>query len=59
MRKLLWLLTILGSVFGAVIVLGGVSAAKSAVQECSAVSIGLAFAVIPYCLARAWTEIGK
>jgi magnesium-transporting ATPase (P-type) len=59
MKKILWVLTIIGSVIGGLIVLGGVLGASGAPQEAAAAAIGVACAVIPYCLARAVSEIGK
>jgi ammonia channel protein AmtB len=57
MRTLLWLLTILGSLFGALVGLVGVLGANGAPQEAAAAAIGVACAVIPYCLARAVSEL--
>jgi len=59
MKKALWIIVIIGSILGGVAALIGVIGAKSAPQEASAAAIGLAFAVIPYCLARAVSEIDK
>jgi len=59
MKKFLWVLTAIGSVLGGLVVLIGVTAAKGAPQEAAAAAIGIAFAVIPYCLARAASEMGK
>ncbi len=59
MKKLLWVLTIIGSVIGGLIVCAGVLGASGAPQEAAAAAMGVAFAVIPYCLARAVSEIGK
>ena len=58
MTKLLWLLTALGSIIGAFVVLVGVAGANGAPQEAAAAAIGISFAVIPYCLARASAELG-
>ena len=41
---------ILGSALGALTALVGVMAAKGAPQEAAAAAVGIAFAVIPYCL---------
>ncbi len=59
MKQLLWLVTIIGSIVGGMVVYVGVGAAKGAPQEAAAAAVGLAMAVIPYCLARAVSEIGK
>jgi hypothetical protein len=57
MRTLLWLLTIAGSLFGALIGIVGVTAAHGAPQEAAAAAVAVACAVIPYCLARAVSEL--
>jgi sugar phosphate permease len=57
MQKIFWILTILGSALGALTALVGVMTAKGAPQEAAAAAVGLAFAVIPYCLARAVGEL--
>lgn len=53
MTRFLWVLTAIGSVLGALVALIGIMGAKGAPQEAAAAAIGIAFAVIPYCLARA------
>ena len=55
--QFLWLFTILGCLLGALIGITGILAAKGAPQEASAAAIAVACAVIPYCLARAVSEI--
>lgn len=57
MTKFSWILTIAGSILGGLIAGIGVLAAKGAPQEAASAAIGLALAVIPYCLARAVSEI--
>ena len=59
MKKFLWMLTILGSALGGAVAIIGVSASRGAPQEAAAAAMGIAFAVIPYCLARASSEFGK
>ena len=59
MIKLLWILTIVGSILGAFAAIIGITAATGAPQEASAAAIGVALAVIPYCLARAVSEMKK
>jgi hypothetical protein len=54
--KFFWILTMIGSVIGGFIVITGVANASGAPQEASAAAIGVAFAVIPYCFARAVSE---
>lgn len=57
MKRFLWFLAVIGAVIGALIMFFGVSAAKSAPQEAAIAAIGIASAVIPYCLARAVAAI--
>ena len=59
MEKFLWILAIIGSILGGLIALIGVAAASGAPQEAAAAAMGVAFAVIPYCLARAASEVSK
>ena len=59
LQRGLWVLTILGSMLGAVIAFFGVIAANGAPQEASSAAIGIACAVVPYCLARGVSELGK
>lgn len=59
MKKFLWVLTAIGSVLGVLTVVFGVMGAKGAPQEAAAAAIGIAFAVLPYCLARAASEISQ
>ncbi len=62
MRKILWSLTIIGSILGALLLLCAVYilsamnlSPMSAVSSIAATAVGLA--VIPYCLARAANEL--
>ena len=59
MIKFLWVLTILGSILGALAAGSGIMLASGAPQEAAAAAVGIAFAVIPYCLARAAPEMRK
>lgn len=59
MEKIAWTASIVGCVLGALSVLLGLLATDSAVQEAAAYTLGAAFAVIPYCLARALSEKSK
>lgn len=54
-----WVLTVIGSLLGIVIVCFGMIMAQSAPQEAVVVSLGIACAVVPYCLARAASELSK
>jgi hypothetical protein len=53
----MWLVTIIMSFVGAVVGFGGMYAATSAPQEAAAAAMGMTCAVIPYCIARALSEI--
>ena len=59
MQTFLWILVIIGSILGGLAFFIGLSAANSAPQEAAAAAIAVAFAVIPYCLARAVSEMGQ
>lgn len=59
MKKFLWIITAMSSVLGALTAIVGISAANGAPQEAAAAAMGVAFAVIPYCLAKAVSEYGK
>jgi len=59
MKKFLWVISAMGAILGGVVTFIGVAAANGAPQEASAAAIGMAFAVIPYCLARAASEFGR
>jgi len=57
LAKFMWGVTIFMSLIGAVVGYGGMYAATSAPQEAAAAAMGLTCAVIPYCIARAFTEL--
>lgn len=59
MKKIFWIITIVCSILGALVAFIGISEANGAPQEASAAAMGLAFAVIPYCLARAVSEMSS
>ena len=59
MTKFLWGLTLIGSILGGIVVLLGVLGANGAPQEAAAAAIGVSLAVVPYCLARAASELDK
>lgn len=59
MKKFLWILTIVGSIAGVFVVTFGVLLANGAPQEAAAAGLGLSMAVIPYCLARAYSEMSE
>ena len=58
-EKFFWFLAILGAIFGAFVVISGLRVAEGAPQEAVAAALGIACAVIPYCLARANSEFGR
>jgi len=57
LAKFMWVVTIIMSLIGAVVGFGGMFAATSAPQEAAAAAMGLTCAVVPYCIARAFTEL--
>jgi hypothetical protein len=52
-----WIGVMVGCIAGALVGVTGMATASSAPQEAVVVCLALACAVIPYCWARAWTEI--
>lgn len=56
---LVWLLPIFGVAFGLLILVGGIASATGAPQEAVIISLALACAILPYCFARAITEIAN
>jgi hypothetical protein len=52
-------LTILGSIAGALVVTFGFLFANGAPQEAAAAGLGLSMAVIPYCMAKAYSEMNN
>jgi hypothetical protein len=59
MKTILWVLTIIGCIVGGFIAVAGILGANGAPQEAAAAAVGVACAVIPYCLARAASEMGQ
>jgi ABC-type Mn2+/Zn2+ transport system permease subunit len=59
MKKILWGVTIVSSLIGGLYFIAGLLMSKSAPQEAATGACAVAFAVIPYCLARAWSEASK
>ena len=53
----MWIITIIGSFLGALIILISLSL-NLALQQTTA-AIGIAFAIIPYCMARSLSELKK
>lgn len=56
MKSFFYLLTILGGIVGAALI-AYVLTLDSAPQQGAGAAIGVAFAVIPYCMARAFEKI--
>lgn len=52
MKTVLWLLTVIGAVVGGMF-LAGAFAEDSAPKQAASAAMAVAFAIIPYCLARA------
>jgi len=52
MIKVLYIITLLSSVLGALVAFVGVTASKGAPQEAAAAAMGLALALIPYVFSR-------
>lgn len=58
MKTFAWIMVIIGSILGGLGTLLGILTANGAPQQAAAAAMGVAFAVIPYCFARAVQEIG-
>jgi hypothetical protein len=58
MERFLWGLTVFCSTLGMFVLLG-IAGAESAPQEAAVAAIAAALAVVPYCLARALSEIRR
>ncbi|HQP50264.1 MAG TPA: hypothetical protein PKX12_16180 [Spirochaetota bacterium] len=59
MQKVLWILTIVFSVIGALLFVGVLSSANGAPQEAAGAAMALCFSVIPYVISRAVSELKK
>jgi magnesium-transporting ATPase (P-type) len=65
MKRFLWKLTMIGSVLGGVMVVygwlftGTGFVSRDWVEQAAVTTVGIAFAVIPYCLASAASEMAK
>ena len=57
MGKTFWIITLIGSGLGILTLIGTLMGASSAPQQAAGAAIAVAFAVIPYCAARAISEI--
>jgi hypothetical protein len=58
MKKVLWAVTSIGTIVGGFFAVVAFNA-ESAPQQAALAALGTAFAVIPYCLARARDEFEK
>jgi hypothetical protein len=57
MRKSLWFLTAIGSLLGALLLIFALSESNSAVKQSALAAMAIGLAAIPYCLARAASEL--
>lgn len=51
-----WLITLIGTLIGAAVLLLWLGAAKDAAQQTATATIALAFTLIPFCFAKALKE---
>ena len=56
MTNLLWIATMLGGVAGLFLLLAAFSM-NSAPQQGAIAAVGIGLGVLPYCIARAWSEM--
>lgn len=56
---ILWCGVIIGSVIGGMDFYSAINNAESAPQQAAGAAMALCWAIIPYCVARAWDEIRK
>ena len=59
MLVFLWVLVIIGSLFGGCTLIDGFLSAKSAPQQAAAAAAACGLAIIPYCIARAASAISN
>ena len=59
MVKFAWFLTVLGALCGVLLILIAMPMAESAVQETTVIALAISLSCIPYCLARALSELRK
>lgn len=55
--SILWTISLLGAIAGGFVLVTGMQAASSAPQEAVVCALACALAILPYCFARAVTEI--
>lgn len=56
---IVWTISFLGTIAGGIILFMGMSSAQSAPQEAVIVALAIACAVLPYCFARAISELSR
>ena len=54
-----WIFVLLSVPTSALVILGGMGASQGAPQEAVVICLGLAIVIIPYCFARAISELSK
>ena len=59
LRRVLWLLTIIGAVTGMYIMIQTFRKAETAQEQADCATVAIACVLIPYCLARAVSESNK
>ncbi len=57
MKKIVWIISLVGSGIGFLMLFATLSSSNGAPQEAAGAAISVAFAVIPYCIARAISEM--
>ena len=55
--RILYFVAVLGALLGLIVLITPI--ASGTAPEPISVAVAVAYAVIPYCLARAWHEIGR
>lgn len=59
MKVFSWVLVMVGALIGSLFLMSGLLFSSGAPQEAAAAAMACAFVVIPYCFARAISEIGR
>lgn len=57
LAALLWLLSIIGGVYGGLSLILWLETADNAIKQAAAAGMAVGYAVIPYCISRAVTEL--
>ena len=57
LSKILWVIALLLGFYGGLEAYLGLDQAENVMQQIASVSIGMCWAIIPYCLARAFSEL--